>query len=249
MKELNGLISCRELMTSYKAPTWLIDKWIREDGTMMLYGASGVGKSFLALDWALSIATPKIRDWCGMPIKHGKVVYFVGEGFGGIYARVLGWRCVHNISEDDVSDITFYPSPLDLDKETFQLKDKPDLVIIDTLNRYNSGDENSSQDTRNMMNNCSQLGKSVLFVHHEGKDKGKGGRGSSAWRAGMDMEFACEKKDTGKLIVTQSKSKDDEPQEPIVLDMKKVHMEAGGVKFTTLVPHFMMRRSTNAIMA
>lgn len=38
-------------------PTWLIEDLIPEHATAVLYGGSNIGKSFIALDWALAVAT------------------------------------------------------------------------------------------------------------------------------------------------------------------------------------------------
>src|SRR5687768_9638876 len=56
----------------------------------VIYGPSGEGKSFVALDWALSVATG--RDWQGHATKKGTVLYVVAEGGRGIKKRIAAWK-------------------------------------------------------------------------------------------------------------------------------------------------------------
>ena len=54
---------------------------------------TGIGKSFLALDLALFIASGKC--WHGRDVEMCDVVYVLGEGASGIRQRVAAWRQVH----------------------------------------------------------------------------------------------------------------------------------------------------------
>ena len=47
----------------------------------VIYGPSGEGKTFVALDWALSVATG--RSWQGKQTKQGPVVYIAGGRWSG----------------------------------------------------------------------------------------------------------------------------------------------------------------------
>src|ERR1043166_3612319 len=67
-------------------PSWLVDGLIEEGVLAVLYGASGEGKSFLALDWALSVASS--RSWQGRQTRTGAVIYVVAEGGRGIAKRI-----------------------------------------------------------------------------------------------------------------------------------------------------------------
>ena len=52
----------------------------------MLYGPSGVGKSFIALAWAYAIAHG--LPWLGRAVRPGSVIYVAGEGGGGLGPRL-----------------------------------------------------------------------------------------------------------------------------------------------------------------
>ena len=106
---------------------------------------------------------------------------------------------------------------------------RPDLIVVDTLHRFLSGDENSSQDAGTMLNACNGLMAefecSVLLVHHTGvSDEAQHrGRGSSAWRGALDVEISVIKEKNGSTITLQQmKQKDSELSEPIYLDLQSV---------------------------
>jgi hypothetical protein len=69
------------------------------------------------------------------------------------------------------------------------------LVIVDTLNRVMpGGNENASEDMGAVISNAKMIedafGCAVMFVHHSGKDEGKGTRGHSSLKGAMDSEIS-----------------------------------------------------------
>jgi hypothetical protein len=67
-------------------PEWLIADLVVTDSLCTLYGPFRSYKSFVALDWALCLATG--TDWCGRKAKRSDVLYIAGEGVGGLKLRV-----------------------------------------------------------------------------------------------------------------------------------------------------------------
>ena len=64
-------------------PSYLIEPILPAGSLAVLYGPSSVGKTFLALDMALCVATG--TDWLDhYPVKKGLVVYVMAEGIGGL---------------------------------------------------------------------------------------------------------------------------------------------------------------------
>ena len=61
---------------------WLIPAILPKEGIALLYGPPGCGKSFLTMNWSLSIASG--RQWLGHPVLQGPVAYIAGEGSFGI---------------------------------------------------------------------------------------------------------------------------------------------------------------------
>jgi hypothetical protein len=66
---------------------------VPEDGLVVLYGEPRAGKSFLALDWGLSVATGVA--WLGHQVKQGEVVYIYAEGVRGLRRRAEAWLQEH----------------------------------------------------------------------------------------------------------------------------------------------------------
>lgn len=207
---------------------WHVKHWLQRKAFMMVHGASGSGKSFLVLDWLLSVATG-MEDWWGFRVHQCPVVYLCGEGNQGVHARIRAWVLDHGGQLPKgmyVSD-----GAVDLDDPAFlaqaesyidAIPDRPGIIAIDTLNRFFSGDENSAQDARGFIKACSELtdryGCSVLLVHHTGKDPAKldEARGSSAWKAALDVEISVEKDGkTGIFSISLVKTKDMEPVPPV----------------------------------
>jgi hypothetical protein len=72
-------------MEDLPPPQWLIGGLAPADGLVVLYGEPGAGKSFVALDWGLSVATG--APWLGREVKQGEVVYI---GRAGAYVARPG---------------------------------------------------------------------------------------------------------------------------------------------------------------
>lgn len=139
-------------------PEWLIDGIFVKNTLAVVYGRPGAGKSFLALDFALSIATG--TWWCGRQVAPGRVLYVAAEGAGGLSQRKLAWQRHKNVLT--VERITWLPMAVNLldiaQSEALaslsaEMKPglaaptvKPALVVIDTLARcLVGGDENSAE--------------------------------------------------------------------------------------------------------
>jgi hypothetical protein len=73
-----------------RSPEWLVHGLIEDNTLGLLFSDSESGKTFLAVDFALCVAT-------GTPfhgkkvIRKGPVVYILGEGRNGFSRRLLAW--------------------------------------------------------------------------------------------------------------------------------------------------------------
>ena len=75
-------------------PQWLIRDLLPLPGLVLLYGKSGFGKSFCAIDFALSVASG--TPWLGKyPVMSGAVVYVACEGATGLKRRIAAWLHHH----------------------------------------------------------------------------------------------------------------------------------------------------------
>lgn len=188
-------------------PVWssrhLVDDLLTEGSFAVLYGESNSGKTFLATDIALHVATG--RDWRGREVEQGGVVYVAAEGGTGLRNRLSAWKAHHAVNE---APFAVVPSGIDLSKAgsdgprviaTAEALAKRTgmptrLIVIDTLSRaLAGGDENSSADMGAFVRAVDQIreatGAAVLVVHHSGKDTSRGARGHSLLRAAVDTEI------------------------------------------------------------
>lgn len=182
-----------------------------KEGLHILYGASGVGKSFFALDLAIRVSHQE------------EVYYFAAEGLRAFPERLNAWMNYHEQQPDKLS---FFDRNMPLmDKaqivqfisEVQKHNQKPRLIILDTLSWCIAGhDENSAGVVSTMLENCrymqQELQCALLLIHHSGK-KSDSERGSSAIRAGVDMMLKMEDSD-GTIVLTCEKDKYNEAFTP-----------------------------------
>jgi phage/plasmid primase-like uncharacterized protein len=216
---------------------WLIKNWLQDNALIMIHGPSGGGKTFCVLDMCCTIASDKTA-WNGLKAASGEVVYLAGEGHAGLRGRVKAWK-QHNQVEN--LNLWLSRDGCDLDKNEGYVKIvsnlktnqiKPRLIVVDTLHRFMSGDENSAQDTKKILDSCSRLQHefncSVILVHHTGasEEQQHRARGSSAWRGALDIEISVVPSKTDKTIkISQKKSKDAELAEDKIMSLEKVALD------------------------
>ena len=223
-------------------PQFMIGDYLIENSFAVLYGAPASYKSFLALDWALSVAHGV--DWNGRPTAQGAVVYLAMEGQSGITVRTEAWSRHRKLQNDDVE---FYAvtTPIGMAMENaadiLALKEaiddtlaqtKPKLIVIDTLARSFAGsgaEENSATDMGYFVRSCDILREwydcTVLAVHHSGKSgvDGQGLRGSSALLGAVDTSIAVKRRnETQAIELIVQKQKDVSEALPMWLEAKEV---------------------------
>ncbi|WP_340621533.1 AAA family ATPase [Xenorhabdus siamensis] len=217
-----------------------------------IYGASGSYKSFLAGAWGCHIATGKA--WAGKAVAQGSVLYVVGEGGIGVPRRIKAWEIVNGQTVKNmylINTPVFPASPAEVHELVIAAQQVESetgqpvrLIILDTLARcFGGADENDSKDMGAFVRGCDELkaktGASILVVHHSGKDESKGARGSSAFRAALDVEYRIsrEGKKGGALVMTCTKMKDAEELETKAYDMRVVELftDKDGENITSLV--------------
>ncbi len=170
----------------------------------VLYGASNVGKTFLALYLAMLVALG--RKWRDRQVRQGGVVYVAAEGGFGISNRVAAFRQHHGIT--GTAPFAIVPCSVDMcspDADTADLIElvlaavermggPVSLIVIDTLSRaLSGGNENDSADMGAFVKHADKLrletGAHVMVIHHSGKDEARGARGHSLLRAAVDTEL------------------------------------------------------------
>lgn len=182
-------------------PTWLIQDILPAGGLAALYGPPGSGKTFVALDLALSVAAG--TTWQGKATQGGLVLYVSAEGTAGLGKRIRAWLVTNDQEADDLDigwvteGLPVYAGSADLDTlfARFEELDRhPTLIILDTLQRCFEGNENETQDMGAFVSGCDRLRRdckaTVLVVHHSNAD-GIRERGNTALRAGSDTMICC----------------------------------------------------------
>ena len=82
-----------------KETNWLIQDILPETSISSIVGASYTGKSFFALDMALSIAHGV--SFQEHETRRGNVAYIAAEGANGILKRIGAWCQSHGLQKDD----------------------------------------------------------------------------------------------------------------------------------------------------
>jgi hypothetical protein len=207
-------------------PDPLIDDYLMRDSLATLYGPSGGGKTFLALDWALHTAV--FPWWNGHAVHGGPIIYVIAEGVSGVGIRVDAWTGHHATGLDKGHPIHWLPEAVNLTDigQVYAFAELASelgaaLIVFDTLARCIVGaDENSAKDMGIVVANLDRIrrttGACVLVVHHSGKDGTAGARGSSALRAAMDTELEVTDTD-GRTTLKVTKQKDGPETSPLRL--------------------------------
>ncbi|WP_431240428.1 AAA family ATPase [Mycolicibacterium aichiense] len=208
----------RSALLTLPDPEPLIGNVLDQGTTALLYGSWGTAKTFVALDWAASVATG--RRWQGRDTAQRRVLYVAGEGAFGFKGRTAAWEVGWRTKISD-EQLGILPEAVNL-TNAVQVGNLRalidwggyDFIVLDTLARCMVGaDENSAKDcgavvdvlTRLLQATPGQRGV-VLGVHHAGKD-GKTLRGSSAFESGADTVYFSSR-DGGVISLDRTKRKD-----------------------------------------
>ena len=219
---------------------WVVDGLLTQYGFSVMYGDPASGKSFIALDMALSVSTG--RPWQEQAVRQCAVLYIAAEGSGGFGKRISAWAKYAGVNlndasmflirtavkfreEDDVAKLL-----RTIDKVAEDERVNFGLVIVDTVARaLIGGDENSSTDMGLFVEACdiirAHTGGAVMGVHHAGKDASRGMRGSTALLGAVDTSLVVKKTEEFVTLSTE-KQKDAEHLDDIVMKLTPIAMIA-----------------------
>lgn len=195
--------SATEYANNIKRLKWFIKGVLPQAEISAIFGASGSGKTFAALDMAARIALG--LEWFGIPCRRAKVLYIAAEGASGLRERLQAW-CVANDKKLGDLDGWLYvlgDQPNLIEKEDVKALVASakaqcagvELVFGDTMAQMTPGaNENSGEDMGRFLGHCKAIGKALnamlALVGHSGKDGSKGMRGWSGLKGALDSE--CE---------------------------------------------------------
>ena len=205
-------------------PADFVEGLLGRGGASVLVGPPNVGKSFFALDLALSVALG--RSWFGRATEQGAVLYVALEGGGAAKKRLLAFKAAHGIAADAAVPFALVPASVALQdgqKDVQRVVEAARtieratglpvvLIVVDTLARAMAGgDENSAEAMGGLIRAVdairSETGAHVMAVHHTGKNKDSGARGHSSLLGAIDTEITIAK-DGETSTVTVTKQRD-----------------------------------------
>lgn len=183
-----------------EAPPWLIPGVV-PSGLTAFFGPTNSGKTFIALDAGLALATGLV--WAGEQLQQVNVMYFLAEGQGEASNRVEAWCQNRSASLSDL-DGKFWIVPQRLplggitpdgvNMAVVATRLNVGLIVLDTWARTLEGDENSNTDVSRTVNLLTDIRAnsdiSVWVIHHTGYTSDSRMRGASAFAAALDCEIA-----------------------------------------------------------
>lgn len=241
----------------YRAPAWLIEGLLETETLGLLFGDPGCGKSFLAVDIALAIATG--TPFYNRGIKQGAVFYIAGEGFNGLTRRFEAWAKHKrvNIAEAPLFvsnrpaqflDAASATEVTEAVRELASQHGDPALIVVDTVARnFGAGDENSTSEMGAFIASIDTVkaefpGSSIMLVHHTGHSEKHRARGSIALKGALDAEYRLDKVGD-EITLTNTKMKDAEPPAEIAFNLESVDL-GDEVTSAALVETEMSRKVT-----
>ena len=215
---------------------WLVKGVLPAHSFSVLYGPSGIGKSFVALDLAYSVGLG--NSWYSHEVVQGDVLYVsAGEGGYGLKYRRNAWR---QFNATETENVSYGLEAVQLAnaahvKQFLRAIDEPDLIILDTLARCAVGvDENSVDGMGQVVQGIDTIreetGAAVMVVHHSGKPDKEGRstyRGSTALEAAADTMIEVAKDSKGRLLLNCHKQKEAREFYPIRFKLETVALAKG----------------------
>lgn len=226
---------------------WLVPGLIPKKSANIIGGMQGLGKSWMTLDLAIEMAHGG-GHWLGMfPVEGGAVLYIdeesadqllrfrlkklmAGKGYGALKHRVK--LCVNkglNLSDGRSVDRL----------RELLTEVKPKLVIIDSLIRSHTADENSATEMKKVFRTVKflmeEFDTTFVFIDHERKPSqfdtasSQRLRGSSEKGAFIDTLISL-RAQAGNLVVEHSKSRYAKPTPKFGLLIEDVNDNAVQVK-------------------
>lgn len=216
-------------------PVYLIAPILESIAMSMVYGMSGTGKTFTALNIGLCIAHGLY--WLGRRVKRGTVWYVNTEGGRGLKKRLQAWYKEHS----DLSPSPHFkviPWSLDL-REHFQdllntleclsAEEKPSLLIFDNFSMCTTGiNQNKQEEVTPVLKRLNDLAQDqechVMILHHTNKENDA--NGTMAFRNHVDHMIELKKEDkadkNSPILFCCQKTRDDEPFSDIKTELKQI---------------------------
>lgn len=214
---------------------WLIENIWVDKSRGLIAGNPGVGKTWLALDMLISVASGQL---ClgKYPVKKGAVLLVEEEASElNLSRRLHAMARARGLKDSDLSNFhlltrQFTKIPTDM-VELFHLVNDRDikLIVFDSLRRFHTCDENSSSEMQPVLDSFARLNimtdASVVLIHHLAKGSRESDhrpiferlRGSSDFWAWRDCLIGVEGEEEADSAVCSFQFRDAEAQESITI--------------------------------
>lgn len=233
-------------MDKPKEIDWLVQDLIPSGAINILFGNPYVGKSILSMSLATALVTGQ-PTWLGLPLKrHGRVLYVDEENpEQDVFRRLqrLGIRPGDTPKFRYLLDqgirLDRDPGPLLEEVETF----RPELLVIDSLTRVHTKDENSAGDMSKLFNDgikplSRKTGTTVLVLHHANKVDASDSTAYQRMRGSIDIGGSADTSieasmmnAPGWVLVNQFKLRGGIPHRPI--PARFIDMPDGSLRVAT----------------
>ena len=223
---------------------WLIKGVMPKAELAVIYGESGSGKSFLALD--LCAAIVRGVSWRDRTVSAGRIVYVCAEGASGFKQRLRAYAHQNAVELKEFGVVGEAPNMLDeadagaITHAICQFG-KTELVVIDSLSAtMPGGDENTGRDLGKVVDHCRfihrKTGALIVLIHHSGKDASKGARGWSGLRAAADAEIEITRNgDFRSMMITKMKDGNDGKAWSFKLQTVVLGVDSDGDEITSCI--------------
>lgn len=221
---------------------WLIKDIIGPGDLGMIFGDSGTGKTFLAIDLIMSAITGLTWARHFEVTEPLSVAYCTNEGLSGLPDRFRAAQQWYQASDEALERLTFYPmlpqlfdanAALYISRFVRDYKavkgDRLDLLFIDTLDNASLGSKENDNSDASVIADATRiardaLGCATMLMHHAGKSGEY--RGASAYKGDADIMIKVERKSEESPYIEFScyKSKDAEKFKPLVFTL---HLPTG----------------------
>lgn len=182
-EDLEGYLIDGDELDELPLASPLIPGVLNRESYAILSGRDGSMKTFVALDWALSLATG--RPWNNRPVypiaERPRVLFLVGEGQAGFQKRVKAWKLAHGVDSLEgkftalFRRINFYRDQPSVEWLTQKVQEGGyGLVVVDHLRLISGGADGNSTDMGVVVDGLkglvdATLGGSVLLIAHTDK--------------------------------------------------------------------------------
>lgn len=211
---------------------WMVERLICQGDVTLLAGPPGIGKSMVAQALTVAVAEGRSTFLGQKLLVHGPVMYLDKENPQDvIYERLRGF----GLTDKGIPLIHYYyrPDAL-LDRSPEALMDdailiKPTLIVLDSLTRFHSQDENSAGTMNKLFNDSiiplsRETGAAVLLLHHTNKMEG----GSTYQRIRGSGDISAAPDNTLELLPTRATDMSGQEKEAIRIVQGKARRTSKG---------------------